>query len=125
MLDFLERTSEFTCAPGAGALLAGRGFLTHDIGVQIARALLRKMIGPGILRALVDNDVDNLRNDVAGALDDNGIADANIAAFTQLLAIAADSLDVILVVQRDVLHDDPTNADRLQLANRRERASAP
>src|SRR6202035_2405480 len=33
----------------------------------------------------------------------------------QLLAAAADTLDVVLVVQRDVLHDHAADADRLGL----------
>ena len=40
------------------------------------------------------------------------------------LAVAADALDVVLVVQRDVLHDHAADADRLELADRRERAGA-
>src|SRR5205823_56097 len=75
-------------------------------------------------RPLVDNDIDHLRNDVAGALDHDGVADPDIAALAQLLAVAADTPDVILIVQRDVLHDDAADADRLQLADRRERAGA-
>ena len=62
--------------------------------------------------------VDHLRDDVAGALDDDGVADADIAAVAQRLAVAADALDVVLVVQRDVLHDDAADADRLELADR-------
>ena len=71
------------------------------------------------------HDVDHLRNHVAGALDDDGVADPDVAALAQLLAVAADALDVVLVVQRDVLHDDAADADRLELADRRERAGAP
>ncbi len=40
------------------------------------------------------------------------------------LALAADALDVVLVVQRRVLHDDAADADRLELADRRQRAGA-
>src|ERR1700716_6489 len=76
------------------------------------------------LPTLADQDVDPLRNDVAGALDNDGVADPDIAALAQLFAVAADTLDVILVVQRDVLHDDAADSDRLQLADRRERAGA-
>src|SRR6202011_4398582 len=42
----------------------------------------------------------------------------------QLLAMAADAPDVVLVVQGDVLHDDAADADRLELADRGERAGA-
>ena len=124
MLDLLIRAGELAGAAGARALLAGGGFLAYDIGVQVAGALLRKMIGLRVLRPLVDDDVDDLRDDVAGALDDHGVADADVAAVAQHLALAADALDVILVVQRDVLHHHAADADRFQLADRRERAGA-
>ena len=125
VLDLLVRTGELAGAAGARALLAGRGLLAHHVGMQRARAFLREMKFFGALRPLVDDDVDHLRNDVAGALDDDGIADPDVAPLAQLLALAADALDVILVVQRDVLHDDAADADRLELADRRERAGAP
>ena len=125
MLDLLVGTGELAGAAGARALLAGRGLLAHDVGVQRARTFLRKVIGLRVLRPLVDHDIDDLRNHVAGALDDDGVADPDIAALAQLLAVAADALDVVLVVQRDVLHDDAADADRLELADRRERAGAP
>ena len=77
------------------------------------------------LRPLVDHHIDDLRDHVAGALDDDGVADPDIAPLAQLLAVAADAPDVILIVQRDVLHDDAADTDRLELADRRERAGAP
>src|SRR3977135_3110701 len=89
-----------------------------------ARTFLRKAIRPGIAGPLVEHHVYHLRNDVAGALDNDGIADPDIAALAQLLAVTADALDVILVVQRDVLHDDAADADRLKLADWREGAGA-
>ena len=49
------------------------------------------MIFPGVRRPLVDHDIDDLRNDVAGALDHDGVADPDIAALAQLLAVAADT----------------------------------
>src|ERR1035437_10400234 len=124
VLDLLVRTGELAAAAGAGALLAGGGLLAHDIGVQRAWTFLRKMEWPGAVRPLVEHHVHHLRNDVAGALNDDGVADPDIAALAQLLAVAADALDVILVVQRDVLHDDAADADRLELADRREGAGA-
>src|ERR1019366_3949733 len=45
-------------------------------------------------------------------------------SIAQWLAVAADALDVVLVVQGDVLHDDAADADRLELGDRRERAGA-
>src|SRR6516164_9352214 len=73
---------------------------------------------------LVDHDIDDLRDDVAGALDYDGIADPDIAALAQHLALVADALDVILIVQRDILHDDAADPDRLELADGRKRAGA-
>src|SRR5207245_11377510 len=49
----------------------------------------------------------------------------DVAAVAQLFAVAADALDVVLVVQRDVLHDDAADADRLELADWGERSGAP
>src|SRR6185503_20832275 len=101
----LIRASELAGAAGTGPLLAGRGLFAHHIGMERARAPLRKLIGFGVPGALVEDDVHHLRNDVAGTLNDNGIADTDVAAFAQHFALAADALDVILIVQRDVLHD--------------------
>src|SRR6202521_4578555 len=124
MLDLLVGTGELAGAAGASALLAGGGFLAHHLGMQRARTFRRKLILLFPTR-LVRYHVNNLRNDVAGALDDDGVADAYIAAVAQWLAVAADAPDVILIVQRDVLHDDAADTDRLELADRRERAGAP
>ena len=55
---------------------------------------------------------------------DDGVADPDIAALAQWLAVAADALDVVLVVQRGVLHDDAADRDRLELRHRRQRAGA-
>src|SRR6266446_2489731 len=124
MLDLLVGAGELAGAAGASALLACRGLLAHHLGMKRTRASLRKLIRPGIPRPLVEHHVHHLRNDVAGALDDDGVADPDIAALAQLLAMAADSPDVVLIVQRDVLHDDAADADRFELADRRERAGA-
>src|SRR5207244_13389615 len=79
---------------------------------------------PGALRPFVEDAIAPLWNHVAGALDHDGVADADVAALAQLLAVAADTPDVILIVQRDVLHDDAADPDRLELADRRERSGA-
>src|SRR5438552_17945880 len=124
MLDLLERTGELAGAAGARTFLSRCGLLAHDVAVQRTRAFLREVILFCASRPLVDNDIDHLRNDVAGALDHDGVADPDVAALAQLLAVAADTPDVVLIVQRDVLHDDAADPDRLQLADRRERAGA-
>src|SRR5258706_12095114 len=121
MLDLLVGTGELAGAAGARALLAGRGLLAHHLGMQRARTFRRKVILLFPTR-LVRYYVNNLRDDVAGALDDDGVADPDIAPLAQLLAVAADAPDVILIVQRDVLHDDAADTDLLQAADQRERA---
>src|ERR1700744_3577789 len=110
MLDPLEGTSELTAAAGARAFLAGCDLLAHDIRVQRARALLREMEFPGIVRPLVEDDIDHLRNHIAGALDHDGVADPDVAPLAQHLALAADTLDVVLIMQGDVLHDHAADA---------------
>src|ERR1700756_280625 len=124
MLDLLIGTGELAGAARARALFAGCGFLAHDVGVQRTRALLRELKLFCALRSLVDDDVDDLRDHVAGALDHHGVADPDIAPLAQHLALVADALDVVLIVQRHVLHDDAADADRLELADRRERTGA-
>src|SRR5579871_5109251 len=111
MLDLLEGTGELARATQARALLAGRGLLAHHVGVQRARAFLREMKFLRALWPLVDDDVDHLRNHVAGALDHYGVADPDVAAFAQLFAVAADPPDVVFVMQRDVLHNHAADAD--------------
>src|SRR6185437_5204009 len=110
---------EFAATAGPRPFLAGGGFLARDIGVQIARAFFREMIRLGVFRALVQHDVHHLRDNVAGALDNDGVADADVTALAQRFAVAADALDVIFVVQGNVLHDDAADANRFELADRR------
>ena len=64
-------------------------------------------------RPLLLDDLDDLRNDVAGALHDDGVADAHILA-----------RDLVLVVQGRALHDDAADGDGLQPRDRRQRAGA-
>src|SRR4051812_40402628 len=63
MLDLLERTGELAGAARARTFLAGRGFLTHNVGMQVARAFGRKTVGLRRFGTLVEHDIDNLRND--------------------------------------------------------------
>src|ERR1700730_11745995 len=121
MFDFLKWTRKLAAATGARTFLAGRGRLAHDIGMQWAWAFCREAIFLLSTRLVYDY-VHNLRNDVAGALNNDGVADADVAALAQLLAVPADALDVILVVQCRVLHDHTADRDRLELRGRRERA---
>src|ERR1700751_4987286 len=121
MLDLLIGTGELARAAGARPLLAGRGLPTHHIGMQPTRALFREVKLLRALRPLVDHDIDHLRDHVAGALDHDRVADPDVAALAKLLAVTADALDVVLIVQRHVLHDDAADAYRLGLAERRGR----
>ena len=72
-----------------------------------------KLVRLRALRALVEHDADDLRDDVAGALHDHGVADADVLA-----------RDLVLVVQRRVRHDDAADGHRLELGDRRQRAGA-
>ena len=66
------------------------------------------MAGP-----IVEHRADHLRDDVARALDDDRIADPDVLA-----------VDVLLVVQRGVPHDDAADLDGLELGEGVERAGA-
>ena len=66
------------------------------------RTCLRKLVGLRVLRPLVHDDADDLRNHVAGALDDDGVADPEIDAVANRIAVVADALDVIFIVQRRI-----------------------
>src|SRR4029453_8811160 len=123
MLNLLIRAGPVAGAASAGTLLGGRGFLTRHFRFKRARAPNRKLVLLFSAR-LVGDDIDNLPDHGPCPLHHDRIADAEIAAAAQLLAPTTDALDVILVVQRDVLHDHAADADRLQLAHRRERAGA-
>src|SRR5690349_20682832 len=125
VLDLLERAGELAGTARPRALFTCCRLLAHHVGVQRARAFLREMKRPGVLRPLIDDDIDHLRDHIAGALDHHGVADPDVAPFPQHLALVADALDVVLVMQRDVLHDDAADTDWLELADRRERAGAP
>ena len=66
-----------------------------------------------VRRALLQDHAEDLRDHVAGALHNHGVADAHVLAG-----------DLVLVVQRRILHDHAADGDRLQLRNRRQRARA-
>src|SRR5690606_14695638 len=56
-------------------------------------ANVRKHIRDGIGRALLGHDVENLRDDVAGALHQHRVADADVPALADRLAVIADPAD--------------------------------
>ncbi len=86
--------------------------------------LVGKLVRLGALRPLLQHDIDDLRDHVAGALDRHGVADADVRAAADRIAVVADALDVVLVVQRRVLHHHAADGDRLELGDRRQRAGA-
>ena len=88
------------------ALLAGRGR---------PRAPRRSAAGTGMSSGnaygfapfgrLSSTTPTHLRDHVAGALDHHGVADADVVP-----------RDLVVIVQRGVLHDDAADGDRLELA---------
>ena len=77
-------------------------------GAHGGKAESFRALGP-----LAFNHAENLRDDVAGTLDDHRVADAHVLA-----------RDLVLIVQRGVLHHDAADGHRLELGDRRERAGA-
>src|SRR5690606_20451289 len=65
-------------------------------------------------RPLLDDDRHNLRDDVPGALNDHRIADPYVLA-----------CDLVLVVQRSIGNDDPSDRHRLKLSDRGQCPCAP
>ena len=104
---------EFSGAAGTRSLRAARNGLAHNVRMQRARTLRGEFIRLGVTQPLFQDHVKNLRNNIAGALDGNGIAFANIQ-----------TLYLLLVVQGRVLHHDAADGDRLELGDRGERAGA-
>ena len=112
-LDRLRRTDKRSGAAAHDIRFAG---LLVDLAQRrraAARADMRKLIGLRAVRPLLRHHFDDLRNDVAGALHDDRIADANILA-----------RDLVFIVQRGVLHDDAADRHRLEPRDRRQRAGA-
>ena len=121
MLQPLRRLRRADQCAGAAAhhliLLAHRMAAAHRTGVG-------KFVRLCALRPLVHDDADDLRDHVAGALDHDRVADAQIDAVADRIAVVADALDVILIVQRRVRNHDATDRDRLQPRHRRQRPGA-
>ena len=117
-LDLLRRADE-----PAGAAAHRLALLAHGMAAA-GRAFGGKFVRLGAPRPLLQHHVDDLRNDVAGALDRHGVADADVGAAADRIAVVADALDVVLVVQRGVLHHHAADRDRLELGDRRQRAGA-
>src|SRR5678815_65362 len=104
-LDPLCRTDQAAGAPDVDLALFGNGF-----GLAF-RAMIGKDIGRALLVAR--QILNHLRNDIAGALDPDAVADAE-----------SQPSDLVAVVKRDVADDHATDADRFQTANRGQFASS-
>src|SRR5215510_5054973 len=115
MFDLLVGTGELAAAARAGAFVAGCGCLANYVGSQRTWAFSWKVVWSNILWTFTKHNIYNLRDDIAGTLDNNSVPDADVTAFAQRLSLAADALNVVLVVQRNILHDHTTDTDRLKL----------
>ena len=106
MLEALARLRRADQPAGAAPhrILLARARIDLAHGVAAAgRAYGREDVGLGARRALVERHLEHLRDHVAGALHHDGVADTDVDAAADRLAVAADALDVVLVVQRRVL----------------------
>ena len=80
LLDRLCRTDECAGAAADRILAAGLGVdLAHRMAAA-GRAGRRKLVGHGVRRPPREVDVDDLRDDVAGPLHGDGVADAEVLA---------------------------------------------
>ena len=103
------------------ALLAGRGFLAHHGGFQVARAFGREIVEAWRPSAACRCTTPTTCGITSPARWITTVSPIRMCALAQA---RADALDLVLIVQRDVLHDDAADPDRLELADRRERAGA-
>src|SRR5690606_19935698 len=123
-LDRLGRADQLARATATAVFLAGllvnlaRGGRTAD------RASMGHFVGLGIGRALVDEHIDDLGDDITCPLDGDRVADADILALADRHAGAVAAGDIVLVVQRHIDHGDAADADRIEPGDRGERAGA-
>ena len=106
-LDALRRADQ--AAGAAPHRLAGRA---HRVAAA-DRADLGEHEGLRVLRPPFGHHGNDLRDHVAGALQHHGVADADVLAG-----------DLVLVVQRRVLHQHAADIHRLEPRDRRQRAGA-
>ena len=97
----------------ARAALRDRAFLTHHFAVALGTGR-GEAHRAWIFRPLVGPDFDHLWDDIAGALDDDGIADADIFAF-----------DFVFVVQGGVADQNAAHVHGLEARHWRQYTRAP
>src|SRR5262249_17849863 len=110
----LEGACEFAGTTENRSLLARCRRSTHQRRLQGTWAMFGKMVGLGILRPLLQDHFQDLRDDITGTLDHHGVAEAH-----------AEAPYFVGVVQSRVLHDNTADRHRLELGDRRQRAGAP
>ena len=117
MLEAFHRLRRADEPPRAAAHHIGlAGFLVDLAQRRRAadRADVRELIGLAVLGPLLQANFEDLRNDVARPLHDDGVADADVLP-----------RDLVLVVERGVRNDDAADGHRFQPRNGRQRAGAP
>ena len=116
MLEALDRLRGADQRAGAAAHDVGLPGLLVDLAQSrrsADRADVRKLVRFGARGPLVEHDFEDLRDDVAGALHHDRVADPHVLA-----------RDLVLVVQGGVGDDDAADGHRLELGERRQRAGA-
>ena len=124
LLDRLRRADQLAGAAPPRIRLAG---LLVDLAHRrraADRADLGKHVGLRILRPLLEDHLDDLRDHVARPLDHDRVADHDLGAVADRRAEAVEALDVVLVVERDVDHRHAAHRHRIEPPDRRQRAGA-
>ena len=91
-----------------------RGLISRTAWLPQAGQSFGKFVGHRGLRPHLADEAEHLRDHVARPLHGHGIADPDVLA-----------LDLVLVVERRIRHDDATHRDGSKLGDRSERAGAP
>ena len=123
-LHGLRRANQPAGTAAHGIFLAGaRVDFAHRMAAA-DRAFVGKLVRLRASRTFLQVHAQHLRDHIAGALDGDGVANADIGAVAQRLALRADALNEVLVVQGRVLHHHAADGDWLELRNRGERTGA-
>ena len=125
LLDHLRRADQPAGAAAHRVRPAGLGVDVAHRMAAAGRADVGEDEGRRILRPPREVDVDDLRDDVAGALHGDEVADAEVLAVADRLAVGADALDVVLVVERGIGHHHAADGDRLEPRHRGQRPGPP
>ena len=109
----MDKTFFGLCRTGQTAGAAADGlFFADGVGAANRTGVRKNKLGSSG-RTFVQTDADNLRDNIAGALDNYGVADADIFTF-----------DLVFVVKGGVRNHYAADIDRFQIGNGREGAGA-